>query len=198
MKNTRKKTFDTYKLTLIAIMTAVVVVLQTFIRIPIANLSIAITLVPIVVGAVICGPLCGLWLGAVTGFIILMSGEAATFLAFSIPGTIITVMLKGMLCGFVPGLTFKLLKNANKYLAVVISSVLCPIVNTLVFILGVVVFFLHDITVWASSEGVSAFVFIIFGLVGINFLIEFTINLVFCPIIYRIINLTPLKNRNTQ
>lgn len=198
MKNTRKKTFDTYKLTLIAIMTAVVVVLQTFIRIPIANLSIAITLVPIVVGAVICGPLCGLWLGAVTGFIILMSGEAAAFLAFSIPGTIITVMLKGMLCGFVPGLTFKLLKNANKYLAVVISSVLCPIVNTLVFILGVVVFFLHDITVWASSEGVSTFVFIIFGLVGINFLIEFTINLVFCPIIYRIINLTPLKNRNTQ
>lgn len=198
MKNTRKKTFDTYKLTLIAIMTAVVVVLQTFIRIPIANLSIAITLVPIVVGAVICGPLCGLWLGAVTGFIILMSGEAAAFLAFSIPGTIITVMLKGMLCGFVPGLTFKLLKNANKYLAVLISSVLCPIVNTLVFILGVVVFFLHDITVWASSEGVSTFVFIIFGLVGINFLIEFTINLVFCPIIYRIINLTPLKNRNTQ
>ena len=40
----------------------------------------------------------------------LASGDAALFLAVSVPGTVLTVLLKGIGCGFAAGLTYKAVK----------------------------------------------------------------------------------------
>ena len=130
MTNQRKN--QTYSLVLGAIMTAIVIVLQyvgtatTFF----GPFSTAVALVPIVIGAALCGTGIGAWLGFVFGAVVLITGGANLFLAFNVIGTIITVLLKGTLCGITAGLVYKALHKKNQYLAVAAAAVICPVVNT--------------------------------------------------------------------
>jgi uncharacterized membrane protein len=175
-----------------AILTAMVVVLQfmgAFVRF--GPFSISLVLVPIVIGAATCGYFVGTWLGFVFGIVVLLSGDASVFLAVNPLGTILTVILKGAFCGFFAGLAYKLAAKANKYFAVGLSAVVCPLVNTGIFLIGCIVFFMPTITEWAISLGFGNNVakYMIFGLVGANFLFELLTNIILSPIIVRLINL---------
>lgn len=189
MSNTRKE--QTRVLVLGAILTALVIVLQlmgSFIRF--GMFSISLVLIPIVIGAATCGIKIGAWLGFVFGAAVLMSGDAAAFLAVDVFGTILTVMVKGTACGLVAGLVYKALAKFNRYLAVMAAAVVCPIVNTGVFLLGCVAFFLPTIREWGVSLGfsnVAAYMFL--GLAGGNFLFELATNIILSPVIVRILNL---------
>lgn len=189
MSNTRKKQTET--LVLGAILTALVIVLQlmgSFIRFGI--FSISLVLVPIVIGAAKCGWKIGAWLGFVFGAAVLTSGDAAAFLAVDVFGTILTVLLKGTACGLVAGIVYKLLEKYNRYLAVIAAAIVCPIVNTGVFLLGCVVFFLPTITEWGVAAGfTNAAAYMFLGLAGGNFLFELGANVVLAPVIVRILNL---------
>ncbi len=189
----RTLSVDIRKLTYLAMLTALVVVLQfagSFIRF--GTFSISLVLVPIVVGAAICGSLSGAWLGLVFGIIVLVSGDAAPFLAIDPFGTVVTVILKGTLAGLVSGLVYKLFENKNKYVAVFSSAIVCPIVNTGIFLLGCLVFFMDTISEWAAGLGfASAGEYMILGLAGGNFLFELLINICLGPIIVTLINLAP-------
>ncbi len=183
MSNTEKNR----KIVMIGILTAVVVVLQLLAStIKIGPFSITLALVPIVVGAALYGKWIGAWLGGVFGLMVLLSGDAAAFLAVNIPGTIATVMLKGILAGFVSGLIYDLLKKKNETVATYISGIFTPVVNTGVFILGCLAFFMPTIREWAGDTNAIKFIFV--GLIGVNFFIELAVNLIFSPTIARIIN----------
>ena len=136
MTNNRKQ--QTQKLVLGAIMTALVIILQlvgsftTFF----GPFSTAVALIPIVLGAAMCGTAVGAWLGFVFGMVVILSGGAALFFAFDVPGTIITFLFKGTLCGLSSGLIYNLLSKYNKYLAVFAAAIVCTLVNTGVFLLG--------------------------------------------------------------
>ena len=181
----------TKKMVLGAILTALVVILQlmgAFIRF--GPFSISLVLIPIVIGATVCGTKVSTWLGLVFGITVLLSGDAAAFLAVNIQGTIITVLLKGTLCGFFAGVVYNLFKNKNKYLAVILSAIVCPVVNTGVFLLGCFLFFMPTINEWANGTNVGYY--IITGLVGFNFLFELGTNIVLSPVVVRLLN---LKNK---
>lgn len=184
MSNT-KKAMSTKNLVMYAVLTAITFVLQyvsIFIRT--GTFSITLSLVPIVIGAALLGLRGGAWLGFIFGIAVLASGDAGPFLALSIPGTVITVLAKGTLSGVVAGLIFKLLKSKNTTLAVAISAVSCPIVNTGVFIVGVFVFFLkHFIT---DAVTVPA---LILSFIGVNFFIELAVNIILCPAIVRLLKI---------
>ena len=183
MSNT-KKAMSTKNLVMYAVLTAITFVLQyisMFIRT--GTFSITLSLVPIVIGAALLGWKAGAWLGLVFGFAVLVSGDAGPFLALSIPGTIITVLVKGAMSGLVAGLIFKALKSKNTTLAVALSAVSCPIVNTAVFILGVFVFFLKHF----MTDGMTVPA-LIFSFIGVNFFIELAVNIILCPAIVRLIN----------
>lgn len=186
---------STETLVLGAILTALVVVLQllgSFIRF--GPFSISLVLIPIVIGAATCGPLIGAWLGGVFGLAVLLSGDAATFMAINIPGTIITVMLKGILCGLAAGLVYKLSERFNSILATFAAAIVCPIVNTGVFLLGCSVFFLDTVTAWGEGFGYdNAFVYMIVGLVGLNFVFELVTNVVLGPTSVKLISLIKKK-----
>ena len=95
MAKTQKMALQT--LALGAMLTALVIVLQllgSFIRFGV--FSISLVLIPIVVGAAMCGPAISAWLGLVFGIAVLLSGDAAAFLAVSVPGTILTVDRKSV------------------------------------------------------------------------------------------------------
>lgn len=189
MSNKNRKE-QTQKLVLGAIFTAVVIVLQllgSFIRF--GPFSISLVLVPIVIGSALCGYKIGAWLGFVFGVAVLLSGDAAAFLGIDVFGTVLTVLLKGTLCGLAAGLTYKLLAKKNRYLAVTLTAIVCPIVNTGVFLLGCAVFFLPTITQWGVAAGfTNAAAYMFLGLAGGNFLVELATNIILAPVILRVIN----------
>lgn len=167
-----------------ALFTAVVVVLQllgSFIKF--GTFSISLVLIPIVVGAAVYGWRTGAWLGFVFGAAVLISGDAALFFNINPIGTVITVLFKGALAGLASGLVYKALENKNKYLAVFTAAVVCPVVNTGVFLIGSSVFFLDTITEWAQNAGFEGAVgsYMVVGLVGLNFVFELVFNLVLSP-----------------
>ena len=172
----------------IGLLTAIVVVLQ-FISmwLRFSAFSITLTLVPIVVGAALYGKWAGAWLGFAFGIAVLLTGDANAFLAISVPGTIITVLLKGALSGLCAGLVYRALCKKNQIAAVIAAAVTAPVVNTGVFLLGCCAFFLDTLREWAGDMDVVTFMFV--GLVGLNFLIELGINLVLNPAIVSIIKI---------
>ena len=121
--------------------------------------------------------------------VVLLSGDASAFLTIDILGTIITVLLKGTLCGLAAGLVYKLFEKNNRYLAVISAAVVCPIVNTGIFLLGCQIFFMSTITEWGLAAGFnSAAQYMFLGLAGGNFLFELAINIILSPVILRVIN----------
>ncbi|MBQ7293716.1 MAG: ECF transporter S component [Clostridia bacterium] len=192
MKTTNKRSMSTETMVFGAVMTALVIVFQllatytTFF----GPFSTAMALIPIVIGAAICGTWIGGWLGLVFGLVVLFSGGATLFFAFDVPGTIITVITKGICCGLAAGAVYNLLKKVNKYLAVVSAAAVCPIVNTGVFLLGSAVFFMDSADAIAEKLGMNASGFSVFiALAFANFLFELVINLVLSPVIVRLLNI---------
>lgn len=191
MKTTEKR-MSTGTMVLGALLTALVFVLQfmgAFVRF--GPFSISLVLIPIVIGAATCGVKIATWLGLVFGAAVLFGGDAAAFLAVNIPGTIATVLVKGTACGLCAALVYNLLKNTNRYLAVAAAAVICPVVNTGVFLLGCLLFFMEPVSAWAQAAGLGDNVgqFMIVGLVGTNFLFELLSNIILSPVVVRLINI---------
>lgn len=197
MKKTSKQSERTQKLVLLAILSAIVAVLAYyggFIKIG-GLASISLTLIPVVIGATLLGPVAGAWLGAIAGAMFFMTPDAAFWLSLSVPGTIITVMVKGILAGLCAGLVYKALGKYNRYVAVVVSSVICPVVNTGIFLLGSIVFFMDTVSGGAANDGVSVWMYLIVSFVGLNFIFELIANIVVSPAMVRILDLTKRKRR---
>ncbi|MCC8072643.1 MAG: ECF transporter S component [Clostridiales bacterium] len=179
---------NTKKLVGVGVLTAIVIVLQFLASaIKFGPFSITLVLAPIVVGAALYGKWSGAWLGAVFGVSVLISGDAAVFLTINPVGTVITVLLKGCLAGLAAGLVYSLIEKKNKLIAVITAGIVCPVVNTGVFLIGCCLFFMDTITEWAGGTNVG--VYMITGLVGLNFVVELAINLVLATVVERIINI---------
>ena len=198
MKNTRNST-RTRQLVLAAMMTTLVIVFQVLATYTtfFGPFSTAIGLIPIAIGACICGPLVGAWLGLVFGIVVIATGNAALFFAFSVFGTVVTVLLKGAACGFCAGLTYKLLEKKLKFVAAIVAALVCPIVNTGIFLLGSAVFFMPYAEaigelVGVAEAGFGVFIALAFG----NFLVEVLMNVLLSPVFVRIIKIIkPSKAR---
>ena len=172
----------------LALLTAIVIVLQllgSFIRF--GPFSISLVLVPIVIGAALYGAEAGAWLGLVFG-VVVTALDAAPFLAFNPIGTVITCVAKGVLAGFCAGAVYKLLCAKNEIVAAAAAALVCPIVNTGVFLIGCRVFFFPLITEWSVSAGFpNVGRYMILGLVGGNFLFEAGINVLLSPTVVRLV-----------
>lgn len=123
----KKKSAMTRTVVGLGLLTAIVVVLQ-FVgaTIKLGTFSISLVLMPIVIGAALYGVLAGAWLGLVFGVVVLLSGDAATFMAINPFGTVVTVLAKGILAGVVSGLVYKLFsgRQTTGRAAMIISSLL--------------------------------------------------------------------------
>lgn len=186
------KQLDTKKIVGLSIFTAIVVVLQlmgSFIHF--GMFSISLVLVPIVVGAALYGAAAGAWLGLVFAIVVLISGDAAAFLVVNPLGTILTVVLKGVLSGFAAGLVYRALHKKNETVSVIVSAVICPVVNTGIFLIGCVLFFMEPVSAWAEAFGFGDHVvgYMFLGLAGGNFLFELLFNVALSPVVVRLIKL---------
>lgn len=174
----------------LGLLTAIVVVLQALsLSIPVGIFRITLVLVPIIVGAALYGVFAGAWLGFVFSLVVMFT-DTALFMAVSVPGTIITVMVKGTMAGIVAGLVYMALAKKNRFVAVLLAGVAAPVTNTGLFLVGCGLFFMDTINEWAAAAGyASAGRFMIFGLVGMNFVIELIINLAMSTTIVQLIGI---------
>ncbi len=182
---------QTKQLVLMAMLTAIVAVLSYFGGfVKIGGLaSISLTLVPVVLGAALVGPLAGAWLGLVSGVVFFATADAVFWFGLSIFGTIVTVLIKGAVAGFLAGVCYRALAKYNRYVAVVVSAVVCPVVNTGIFLLGCLVFFLDTVSAGAVAEGMSVGGYLIVFFVGLNFVFELLVNIILSPALLRIIKI---------
>ncbi len=190
MKNGRIK-----RMVGMAFLIAMIIVLQLIGGIipPIGGVSISLVLIPIVVGAAVFGPSGGAILGAAFGVIVYIAcvngtdpGGAMVFqtnpwLCF------IVVLGKGILAGALSGLVYRLLKarNVNGYLAMLIAAIVCPVVNTGVFLACMAMFYGDVLTAWANGSPVLTYV--LSTLVLLNFVPELVLNVIFSPAGERIV-----------
>jgi len=179
-------------LALLTAMVAVLAYLGGFIKIG-PTASINLTLIPVVLGAALCGPGAGAFLGGVSGAVFFITADAAFWLGLSIPGTVITVMTKAILAGLAAGYVFRLFSRFNRYLAVMASAVVCPIVNTGLFLVGCRLFFFDTVQSGAVSEGMSVFAYLLIVYVGFNFLLELGANILLGPAVVRILDIVKKK-----
>ena len=192
MNRTEQRKLTTRRLVLGAVFTAFVIVLQSLATFTtfFGPFSTAVGLIPIVLGAAMCGTGVGAWLGFVFGVVVLATGNAALFFAFDVPGTVVTVLLKGTACGIAAGLTYNLLAKINRYVAVIGAAIICPITNTAVFLLGCYAFFMDSATAIATTVGLSVGGMAVFWALAMgNFIIEVVTNAVLSPIVFRVLNI---------
>lgn len=184
------------KLTLAAMLTAVVVVLAllgTAIRFGTFNVNLA--LVPIVIGAALLGVWYGAWFGLVNAMVILLSGDAGPFIAINAFGAVVTVVAKGVLAGLCSGLVYRAMQKHNQYAAVLLAALVCPAVNTGVFLIGCRLFFWDTLALWSQGTNAqSTFSYVIVFLIGVNFLLEIAINVILAPVIARLLGFSEDKN----
>ena len=187
MKNSKIK-----RMVGIALLMALVVVMQFLSGIipPVGGFSISLVLIPIVLGAAVYGPGAGALLGATFGTVVYINcvtgadpGGAMVFQASPVL-CFLVVMGKGTLAGLASGLVFKLLQKKNPYVAMVCAAVICPVVNTGVFVASMLLFFVDVLNAWAN--GAALLGYIMTGLVLANFVPELIINVVFSPASVRI------------
>ena len=181
---------DTRKLALLALFTAIVAVLQMLgIVVRFGVFAVSMVGVPIIIGGALMGPLAGAWLGLVFGVTVLLSGDAALFLAWNPAATIAIVLLKGTLAGLAAGGIYRLVEIKNSFLAVLAAAVVFPAVNTGVFFLGCMLFLLDDCVKFAAENGfvASGPVVLVSFYIGFNFFFELGLDLVLSGVVDRLI-----------
>ena len=177
-----------------ALLGAIIVVLQTFASgIKIGSFTPTLSLIPIIIGAIVYGPLSGAVLGLVFGVVVV----AAVFSGAEVMSTMMlnhnafmTVslcLLKGAMAGFVPGIIYKALKDRNDLVATVVAAISAPVMNTGIFSLALLTIFRPIAEQFAESLAFTgAGQFIVMGIIGTNFLFELAVNVVLVPVVKRI------------
>ena len=205
MKTQKEKTLELVQLSMLAALVVVLQLLSALIP-PIAGMvSITLTLIPVVIGAILFGKKGGAILGFVFGLIVLINCIAGLDPGGNILWTvnpILTALLciiKGVAAGFVPAAIYSLVVKDEKIgdkaktPLTLVAAVLAPVVNTSIFVVGMLLFFKDTLTVWANGEPILSYILV--GLAGVNFRIAFLINIFLTPGIIRVVDVVKKKHR---
>lgn len=184
MQTKRKNSLDVRKMTYLAIFTAIVFVLQ-ILAIPVGGFfeSSALPVAVIVIGTAILGIGAGAWLGFIFGVAVMILPGTQAYLTFGNNGvysafcTVGVVFLKGIACGAVAGLIYKLVERYNRYVAIIAAGICAVTVNTGIFILGSVLFFEASFAVMMTT------------VVFISYPIELAVSVLLAPVALRVINI---------
>lgn len=179
------------KVSMIAIFSAIIIVLQIVAtNINFGAFPITLTLIPIIIGGAILGVKEAAFLGFMFGlivFLVVVSGadpNSMIMLTQNPVATVLIIFAKGIGAGLFSSLAYQALVAKNQKLAIIISSVVAPVSNTGLFLIGLIFFFDSNITILISS------------FMSFNFLIELVTNVLIAPSLLILID--RYKNRYIQ
>lgn len=186
---------QTLRLVQIALLTALMLLLQLALgSLRIGPVTLSFSLVPLVIAAVFIGPGAGALLGLVSGvvtFVQVLTAADPFYTLLIATNPLLTALIcisKTTLAGLLAGLCYRAICKVSKYRAlnVILPAVVCPVVNTGIFCIGMYFGFgsaLQSSEVFGAAASAGLVSFILIGLAGVNFLYEVLINVVLCPII---------------
>ncbi len=197
---TRRK--QTYYLTTLGLLTALVILLQVVLGgVKLGPVSVTFTMIPIVLGAMLLGKGAGAILGGVFGIVVIIMGavgvDGFTLLLLNEHPvfTVLICMVKGIAAGFCAGLVYQLVRgntaadSGRGLAASIVAACVAPVVNTGLFILGALTLVGDTLTANFSAfgwTGDSLIMFLIIACAGWNFVAEFVINVILSPALHRI------------
>lgn len=175
-----------------ALLIALTLILQLLCSVlTIGPVTITLSLVPVVIGAALFGASGGAILGLVLGLVNFVASFSNSVLLLLFQASpilyILTCFGKTIMAGLVAGLLYNACKERYPYLGVTLAALSAPLVNTGIFFVMMALFFRDAIVDACGLTGGNVVAFIITSFIGINFLIEFALNVVLCPAIARII-----------
>lgn len=187
-----KASAKTQRLTGLALMTGIIIVLQivaSFIKF--GPFTITLALAPIIIGAALYGAGAGAYLGSVFGVVVFIACVAGWDMGGNILFTarplvtLILCVVKGALAGLAAGAVYRALAQRSPMAGSILAGIVCPVVNTGIFCLGLAGFYYDTLVAWAG--GTALVYYVITVLVGLNFLLEMAINLVLSSVIVRVV-----------
>lgn len=197
--NTEKREafFSAKNVALLGILIALVIVLQLFASaIPMFGVTLNFSLIPIALAGILLGALGGTIVGFVCGFVVwitmaVLGQEFSTATMFQAQPVILTLMCIGKttLAGLVGGLIFKPLSKRNLLVAVCVVALVIPVINTGVYMIGITL--MKEVVAFQvlglSSSSASLVFTAVFAIIWINFVLEMVINVIFIPLLHRVI-----------
>lgn len=186
---------QTLRLVQIALLTALMLLLQLALgSLRIGPVTLSFSLVPLVIAAVFIGPGAGALLGLVSGvvtFVQVLTAADPFYTLLIATNPLLTALIcisKTTLAGLLAGLCYRAICKVSKYRAlnVILPAVVCPVVNTGIFCIGMYFGFgsaLQSSEVFGAAASAGLVSFILIGLAGVNFLYEVLSNVVVCPIV---------------
>ena len=187
-----KASAKTQRLTGLALMTGIIIVLQivaSFIKF--GPFTITLALAPIIIGAALYGAGAGAYLGGVFGVVVFIACVAGWDMGGNILFTarplvtLILCVVKGARAGLAAGAVYRALAQRSPMAGSILAGIMCPVVNTGIFCLGLAGFYYDTLVAWAG--GTALVYYVITVLVGLNFLLEMAINLVLSSVIVRVV-----------
>ena len=161
--------------------------------------NINLSLVTIVLAAALCGPLSGAIVGFFNGILALFSPSTlAIFMPINAFGTLLACLTKCTIAGFLSGIFFNLIKKKNVILALIIASVTVPVVNTGIFAICSLIFFRPFLESGVGEAFPNIGAFLIFGIIGWNFIFEILTTVFFSTLLGLIIYKKGQKQRQKQ
>ena len=191
----KKAFFSAKNIAYLGVLLALVIVLQLFASaIPMFGITLNFSLVPIVLGGILLGVWGGTIMGFVAGFVTfittaVMGQEPATAFLFQANPVVLTIVCLGKttVAGLVAGLLYKPVAKKNKLVAAFVSSVVVPVINTGIYMLGMVIM-TNDVAAFLGLEAKANIVFVtVFTIIWLNFVLEIAVNLVFAPAIHHVV-----------
>ena len=185
----KKHYFNTKMIATTGILVGIEILLQiigNYINPGFANINLS--LIPIVIGAVLYGPVVGGFLGLVCGVMVIISPSTMQiFFSASPVGTILACILKTTVAGVAAGLVVKLFKGEKKIYGVILASILFPVINTALFSIFALIFFMPLLQSMISETmpNIAAALFV--GMIGINFILEVISTVILAPSLYKIL-----------
>ena len=180
-----KNAFNTKSIVITGLLLALEIIFQiigNYLQIGPANLNVA--LVPIVLAGVLCGPISGAVLGFFNGIMALLSPSTiAIFMPIDPVGTVMACLLKCTLAGALGGFVFKFFKNKHQLMGLILISLLVPTVNTGIFCIMCLIFFRPFLESGVGNTFPNIGAFLVFGVVGWNFILELLTTAVLSPLI---------------
>ena len=187
-RTSREKILKMVQLSLLAALE----VLLTLLYIPAGAINLNFGLVPIVVAGVFLGPAAGAVIGGVSGLVTMVqviTGQSVfyTFLMAVNPiSACLLCLVKTSLAGALVGFVYRIMSKICHSITVnsLVAAIVCPVVNTGIFALGMLLVFGNALVVdpvistWAAG-GAVAIVFV--ALIGVNFFVELIVTAIVSP-----------------
>ena len=180
-----KKFLNTKNIVITGLLLALEIILQiigNYLQIGIVNINLS--LVPVVLAGILCGPFSAAIIGFFNGIIVLFSPSTlAVFMPISPVGTVVVCLLKCTLAGVLAALVFALFQKKLPLVGLILASLIVPIVNTGLFVAGSFIFFQDFLKAGVNETFPNVGAFLIFGVIGWNFIFEVAFTLILSAMI---------------